>query len=129
MYAVVEIKGMQFKVQPESTVKVPKTDVETGKKVSFDRVLFINSGKKQLIGNPIIKGAKVEGTVVEHGKDRKVIVFKKKRRKRYKRTRGHRQQYTTIQIDKIVTNGKKKSAASSKKKEKPKEAEAESSKE
>jgi len=128
MYAVVEIKGKQFKVQPESYVRIPKTESEAGEKLSYDRVLYINNGKKQLIGTPVVKGAKVEATVVDHGKEKKVIVFKKKRRKRYKRTRGHRQQYTTIQIDKIVTNGKKKSAAS-KKKEETKKADAESSKE
>lgn len=108
MYAVVEIKGMQYKVSPDAVIQVPKTEVEEGEKVSYDRVLFLNEGKKQTVGTPVVNGAKVEATVVGHGKDEKVIVYKKKRRNRYQRKRGHRQHYTAIQIDKIVTgeNGK-----------------------
>ncbi len=121
MYAVVEIKGMQYKVSPDAIIQIPKTDVEEGKKVSYDRVLFLNEGKKQSVGTPVVEGAKVEATVVGHGKDEKVIVYKKKRRNRYQRKRGHRQQYTAIQIDKIVTGGNGKSAA--KKQTKKKKAE------
>lgn len=122
MYAVVEIKGMQFKVRPEQHIQVPKTDAEAGSKLSYDRVLFLNDGKKPVVGTPTVNGASVEATVIDHGKAKKVLVFKKKRRKRYQRTRGHRQQYTTIQIDKIVTASKKKAAAQ--KKADSKEAEA-----
>jgi len=125
MYAVVEIKGMQFKVRPEQQIRVPKTEAESGSKLSYDRVLFLNDGKKPVVGTPTVNGASVEATVVEHGKDKKVLVFKKKRRKRYQRTRGHRQQYTTIQIDKIVTASKKKAAAKKTAPKKPESAEAE----
>ena len=114
MYAVVEIKGMQYKVRPEQQIQVPKTDAESGSKLSYDRVLFLHDGKKPVVGTPTISGASVEATVIDHGKAKKVLVFKKKRRKRYQRTRGHRQQYTTIQIDKIVTASKKKTATKKK---------------
>ncbi len=131
MYAVVEIKGMQYKVSPDAIIQVPKTEVEEGGKVSYDRVLFLNEGKKQLVGTPVVEGAKVEATVVGHGKDEKVIVYKKKRRNRYQRKRGHRQQYTAIQIDKIVTggNGKSTTRKTSKKQASEETAEAKDSKE
>ncbi len=123
MYAVVEIKGMQFKVQPDAKITIPKTDAEEGGKVTYDKVLFIHDGKKAHIGTPMVSGATVEATVLEHGKDKKVTVFKKKRRKGYRRKKGHRQQFTSIQIDNIATKSKKTTAAKKKSsEEKPKAA-------
>ncbi|MBD3273935.1 MAG: 50S ribosomal protein L21 [Candidatus Marinimicrobia bacterium] len=119
MYAVVEIKGMQFKVQPDAEITIPKTDAEEGDKLKYDKVLFLHDGKKPHIGTPTVDGAEVEATVVGHGKDKKIVVFKKKRRKGYRRKKGHRQQFTSIHIDKIKTKSKKSTAAK-KKTEKPK---------
>jgi large subunit ribosomal protein L21 len=102
MYAVVEIGGKQFKVASSDKVKVPKLDVEVGKKVKFDKVLLLADNGTVKVGNPTVEGAKVEAKVLSHGKDEKVIVFKKKRRKGYRVKRGHRQLYTEIEISKIL---------------------------
>jgi len=102
MYAVVEIAGKQFKVASSDKVRVPKLDVEVGKKVEFDKVLLLADNATVKVGNPTVEGAKVEAMVLSHGKDEKVIVFKKKRRKGYRVKRGHRQPYTEIEISKIV---------------------------
>jgi large subunit ribosomal protein L21 len=102
MYAVVEIAGKQFKVASSDKVRVPKLDVEVGKKVEFDKVLLLADNGTVKVGNPTVEGAKVEAMVLSHGKDEKVIVFKKKRRKGYRVKRGHRQPYTEIEISKIV---------------------------
>jgi large subunit ribosomal protein L21 len=102
MYAVVEIAGKQFKVASSDKVKVPKLDVEVGKKVKFDKVLLLADDGNVKVGNPTVEGAKVEAKVLAHGKDEKVIVFKKKRRKGYRVKRGHRQPYTEIEISTIA---------------------------
>jgi large subunit ribosomal protein L21 len=101
MYAVVEIAGKQFKVTGSDKIKVPKLDVEVGKTVKFDKVLLLEDDGTVKVGNPTVKGAAVEAKVLAHGKDEKVIVFKKKRRKGYRVKRGHRQGYTEIEITKI----------------------------
>jgi large subunit ribosomal protein L21 len=102
MYAVVEIAGKQFKVASSDKVKVPKLDVEVGKKVKFEKVLLLADNGTVKVGDPTVEGAKVEAKVLAHGKDEKVIVFKKKRRKGYRVKRGHRQPYTEIEISKIT---------------------------
>ncbi|MCF7804601.1 MAG: 50S ribosomal protein L21 [Candidatus Marinimicrobia bacterium] len=124
MYAVVEIKGMQYKVTPGAELNVPLTDAEEGANLTYDRVLYLQNGKSPEIGTPTVDGATVEATVLRHGKAEKVIVFKKKRRKNYRRKRGHRQPFTTIRIDDIKTTGAKSKSAS-KKSTKKKEKEAE----
>ncbi len=101
MYAVVEIAGQQYKVSTSKKYYVPKLEGETGTKVEFDRVLLLADEKNIKVGAPIVDGVKVEATVLGHVKDDKVIVFKKKRRKGYRVKRGHRQQYTQIEITNI----------------------------
>ena len=107
MYALVELSGKQFKVEPGAILKVPRLQGESGDKLSLDKVLYLNDDKKVSIGKPFIKGITVDANIVSHGRDRKIIVFKFKRRKRYKRTLGHRQGFTTIQINKVNTTKKK----------------------
>jgi large subunit ribosomal protein L21 len=119
MYAIVDIAGQQFKVEKDQKVYVHRLDAEAGKKVNFDRVLLIDDKGKVNIGAPAIEGAQVSATVLEHLKGDKVIVFKKKRRKGYKKKNGHRQYLTEIQINDIVASGAKKAAAP-KKEEAPK---------
>jgi len=102
MYAVVEIAGKQFKVTSSDKVRVPKLDVEVGKTVRFDKVLLVADDGNVKVGNPTVAGARVEAKVLAHGKDEKVTVFKKKRRKGYRVKRGHRQPYTEIEISEIL---------------------------
>ncbi len=111
MYAIVDIAGQQFKVEKDQKVYVHRLDAEAGKKVNFDRVLLIDDKGKVNIGAPAIEGAQVSATVLEHLKGDKVIVFKKKRRKGYRKKNGHRQYLTEIQINEIVASGAKKAAA------------------
>ena len=111
MYAIVDIAGQQFKVEKDQKVYVHRLDTEEGKKVNFNRVLLIDDKGKVSIGAPAIEGAQVSATVLEHLKGDKVIVFKKKRRKGYRKKNGHRQYLTEIQINDIVASGAKKAAA------------------
>jgi large subunit ribosomal protein L21 len=98
MYAVVEIASKQFQISKDDLVRVPLLKKEVGEKVEFDRVLLYSDGSKTKIGKPVLKGAKVSAEIVEHGRDKKVVVFRKKRRKGFKVKRGHRQDFTTIRI-------------------------------
>lgn len=100
MYAIVEIAGKQYKVTPQMKVYVPHFDAEVDSTVSFDRVLLIG-GESTQIGTPVVSGASISATVLAQVKSDKILVFKKKRRKRYRVMRGHRQQYTQVQIDAI----------------------------
>lgn len=102
MFAIVEIAGTQVKVSQKDKVLVPKLTSEVGAKVKFENVLLHNDGKKTTIGTPFIKSSYVEGKVLRHVKDDKVMVFKKKRRKGYRLKKGHRQQYTELEIIKVV---------------------------
>jgi large subunit ribosomal protein L21 len=111
MYAIVEIAGQQFKVAKDQKVYVHRLQDKEGSKVSFDNVLLVSDGEKVTLGAPAIEGAKVTAKVLEHLKGDKVIVFKKKRRKGYKKKNGHRQFLTEIQIDGIAVGGAKKKAA------------------
>ena len=101
MYAIVEIAGQQFKVQKDQKIFVHRLAAETGSKVEFDRVLLVDNGGKFSIGAPAIAGAKVTAEVMDHVKGDKVIVFRKKRRKGYKKKNGHRQSFTAITIKDI----------------------------
>ena len=101
MYAIVEIAGKQYKVTENDYLYVPSQDAEENEKLSFENVLLVAGGKDIKVGTPLVEGARVEATVIEHVKADKVLVFKKKRRKRYRVTRGHRQPYTRIKIDSI----------------------------
>ncbi len=112
MNAIVDIAGKQFQVQAGDNIHVPSLSDKEGKKITFENVLLINDGKSIVVGKPNIKGAVVNATVLDHGRDKKVIVFKKKRRKGYRVKNGHRQGFTAVQIDniKLSTTTKKKSA-------------------
>lgn len=101
MFAVVDIAGVQIKVQPSERLFVPKLAKEVGSTVKFTSVVLFADDKNVKIGTPTIKGLSVEAKVLGHVKDKKVIVFKKKRRKGYRVKRGHRQQYTEVEITKI----------------------------
>jgi large subunit ribosomal protein L21 len=102
MYAIVEIAGQQFKVEKEKKLFVHRLDAEQGDSVDFEKVLLVDNDGKVAIGTPTVKGAKVTAKVLEHVKGDKVIVFKKKRRKGYKKKNGHRQLFTQIQVENIV---------------------------
>jgi len=101
MYAVVSSGGKQYRVQQGETLKVEKISGEVGSPVSFDRVLMYSDGKNVKVGQPIIADVTVTGHIVEQGKAKKILVFKYKRRKRYRRKQGHRQQFTAVKIDSI----------------------------
>lgn len=102
MYAIVEIRGKQYKVQEGDIVFVDRMDeVEEGKEITFDKVLFLSDGKKVTVGTDTVKGAKVKATVIGHGKSKKILVFKYKAKKNERKMRGHRQPYTKIQIEKL----------------------------
>ena len=101
MFAIVEIAGQQFKVESDQEVFVHRLDAKEGDSISFDNVLLTSDGKKVNIGSPMVSGAKVKATVLEHVKGDKVIVFKKKRRKGYRVKNGHRQSFSKIKVDSI----------------------------
>ena len=101
MYAIVNSGGKQYKVQEGQIVKVEKLAGNIGDAISFDKVLMFSDGDKVNVGAPVLEKAAVEGHIVEQGKNKKIIVFKYKRRKRYRRKQGHRQQFTAVQIDSI----------------------------
>jgi len=101
MYAIVDSGGKQYKVEEGDILKVEKLAGEMGDKVSFDKILMFSDGKNVNIGTPLVENVAVNGHIVEQGKGKKIIVFKYKRRKRYRRKQGHRQQFTAIKIDSI----------------------------
>ena len=107
MYAIIESCGKQYKVTEGDVVFFEKLDVEEGKKVTFDNVILVSEEGKVQVGNPYVKGIKVEGKVVSHGKGKKIIVFKMKPKKNYRRKQGHRQPYTKVEITAIKADAKK----------------------
>ena len=111
MYAIIESCGKQYKVAEGDVVFFEKLDAEEGKKVSFDKVVLVSDDKKVEVGAPYVKGVKVEGKVVEHGKGKKIIVYKYKAKKNYRRTQGHRQPFTKVEITKISLAKAEKPAA------------------
>ena len=104
MYAVVDINGFQYKIEKGETLRVPKYDLEVGSAVKLSEVLLVTDGENVSVGAPFVQGAEVVLTVTGHGKDKKIIVFKKKRRKDYSVKRGHRQDYTEIMVNDILIN-------------------------
>ena len=110
MYAIVEIAGHQFKVSKDLKVYVNRLACEEGSKITFDKVLLLDDNGSITLGAPAIEGASVEAKVLQHLKGDKVIVFKKKRRKGYKKRNGHRQYLTQIVIEGISTSAPKKAA-------------------
>ena len=101
MYAIIESCGRQYKVTEGDVVFFEKLDTAEGKKVTFDKVILVSEEGKVQVGNPYVKGIKVEGKVVSHGKGKKIRVYKYKAKKNYRRTQGHRQPYTKVEITKI----------------------------
>lgn len=102
MYAIIETGGKQYRVQEGDTLFVEKLDKEAGEKIDLSKVLLISKEDDLLVGKPYVEGAKVEATVLEQGKAKKIIVFKYKAKKNYRKKQGHRQPYTKLKIEKIV---------------------------
>jgi len=107
MYAVFRLSGFQYRVEKGTVLEVPFQNGKEGSKITIKDVLLIGDGEKSLIGTPLVDGAKIEAKVVEHLKSDKTTVFKMKRRTKYRRIQGHRQDITKIQIDKISAPAKK----------------------
>ncbi len=103
MYALVEFSGKQFKIEPGREIKVPHLKGDVGDQVVMEKVLFLDDGNAKLVGKPFIENASVDANIVKHGRDKKIIVFKFKRRKGYQKKQGHRQEFTILKIDKVNT--------------------------
>ncbi len=102
MYAIVESGGKQYKAVPGGTIEIDRLHFDEGTTIDLDQVLLITDGEDVQVGTPTVKNAKVKATVLEHFKGRKIIVFKYKPRVRYRRKRGHRQQYTRLFVEDIL---------------------------
>ena len=107
MLAVIKTGGKQYAVKAGQILKVEKLDGKKGDSVSFDNVLAVTDSSNHTIGNPLIKGASVEAKILDQIRDKKIIVFKKRRRKNSKSTQGHRQYITVLKIESIMSSGKK----------------------
>ncbi|NLP24270.1 MAG: 50S ribosomal protein L21 [Syntrophomonadaceae bacterium] len=101
MYAIIQTGGKQYKVTEGSVLKIEKLNAEPGDRLTLDQVLMVSDDNEVRIGNPLVANAQVIATVLEQGRDKKVVVFKYKRRKNYRRKQGHRQPYTKIKVEKI----------------------------
>ncbi len=110
MYAIVETGGKQYQVEEGRYLDVELLDGEKDSKVVFDKVVMIVNGKKSKVGQPYVAGASAEGTIVKHDKEKKIIVYKQRPKKGYRRKQGHRQGFTRVMISKIRTSAQKKSA-------------------
>lgn len=103
MFAVFRTGGKQFRAEPGATLLVPSLDADPGSTVTFDDVLLASEGDRISVGAPTVEGAKVTAEVVAHDRTKKIIVFKRKRRKKYRRKQGHRQGFTVVRVAEIVT--------------------------
>lgn len=103
MYAIIENGGHQYMVQENEVVRLQKLDLEEGQEVTFDTVLAVRDGEDFKVGAPYVEGAKVVGKVMTQGRGPKIIVFKYKPKKHYKKIKGHRQDFTAVQIEKIIS--------------------------
>ena len=121
MYAIVNISGKQYKATEGARLRVPRQSGDLGAKLSFDDILLISNSDSTQVGKPNVSDAKVTATILNHGRERKILVYKKKRRKGYQRKNGHRQWYTEVEVQKIQLSTTKKKAAP-KKTAKPKPA-------
>jgi large subunit ribosomal protein L21 len=101
MYAIINSGGKQFRVEEGETLRLEKLDAQPGDKIELDQVLFVKTEDGVKVGAPLVENAKVTATILAEGKGRKVIIFKKKRRKQYRRKTGHRQLYTEVLVDSI----------------------------
>ena len=102
MYAVIRSGGKQYRVAPGETVRLESVAGEIGAKVELGNVLLVENDGNVQVGNPLLANAKIEATVLEHDRAKKILVFKKKLKKQYRRTQGHRQNYTAVRIDNII---------------------------
>jgi large subunit ribosomal protein L21 len=103
VYAIVQTGGRQFRVAPEETIRIPKIEAGVGQRVELDRVLMVQADSGVRLGRPTVEGAKVLAEVVRQGREEKIIVFHKRRRKRYQKRNGHRQPFTEIRVTSIVS--------------------------
>jgi large subunit ribosomal protein L21 len=102
MYAVIKSGGKQYRVAPGQTIRLEKVAGELGAKIELGEVLLVENDGNVQIGSPLVANAKIQATVVENDRAKKILVFKKKRKKQYRRTQGHRQDYTAVRIDNII---------------------------
>jgi large subunit ribosomal protein L21 len=102
MYAVIRSGGKQYRVAPGQTIRLERVAGDVGSKVELGDVLLVENEGNIQVGSPIVANAKIEATVLEHDRAKKILVFKKKRKKQYRRTQGHRQDYTAVRIDSII---------------------------
>ena len=105
MIAVIETGGKQYVVEPGKELILEKLDVPEGKEVIFDKVLLVEGKGGVMIGKPLVEGVKVKARVLEHGKGKKIIVFRYRPKTRYKKKKGHRQPYTKVKIEEIILSG------------------------
>ena len=110
MYAIVEIAGQQFKVEKNDEIFVHRLEGEPGTKIEFDQVLLLDNAGKVTVGKPLVDGSIIKGTIVDHVRGDKVVVFKKKRRKGYQKESGHRQDFSRVLIENISVKSKAKKA-------------------
>ena len=101
MYAIIRTGGKQFRAEPGKTLRIPSVDTAPGESLKFDEVLLGSDGDSVKIGAPAVSGASVTAEVVRHGKGEKIIIFKHKRRKNYRRKQGHRQKFTEVRVNEI----------------------------
>jgi len=120
MYALIEFAGKQYKVEEGSSIKVPYVNGKVGSKVTIDKILYMDDGKNKTVGTPLVDGVNIAVEIESHGRERKVVVFKFKRRKGYQKKNTHRQEYTILKVGKLGTTKKsaitKKTTAPAKKK-------------
>ena len=103
MYAVIETGGKQYRVSPGQTIEIDTLAGDVGSAVEFDRVLALSNESNELILGDVLKSARVRAKISSHGRGEKILVFKFKRKKQYKRTQGHRQNYTRVQVEEILS--------------------------
>ena len=111
MYALIEFAGKQFRVEEGSSIRVPHVEGKVGSKVTIENILYMDDGKNKTVGTPTLTGAKIDSEILSQGRDRKVVVFKFKRRKGYQKKNTHRQEYSILKIGKL---GKVKKTAAAK---------------
>ena len=111
MYALIEFAGKQFRVEEGSSIRVPHVEGKVGSKVTIENILYMDDGKNKTVGTPTVTGAKIDSEIISHGRDRKVVVFKFKRRKGYQKKNTHRQEYSILKVGKL---GKVKKTAGAK---------------
>ena len=111
MYTLIEFAGKQYKIEEGNSIKVPYVTGKVGSKVTIDKILYIDDGKNKTIGTPLVKGVKITAEIESHGRERKVVVFKFKRRKGYQKKNTNRQEYTILKFGKLGTIKKIKTAS------------------